>query len=244
MTAVDITVPYEQWDNETIWESYLFILDKESPLPQFASLLKEYKSSFLDVCETVRQEHRFFRARYYTGEDRSPIVNPFHIEHLTRFMYLFSYKLYDIGANEKILDVLFYFMGGKCGINVFYRAKPINFFIPRHALGTVLGYGDWGDFLYITHNCTIGQNNRNYPGIGPGLIMGPESMILGDCDIGENVKMAAYSMVIDSTIPADSVVIGRHPNQRVIKNKTSNIEENVFYDDLVKSEYCGVLWNV
>ena len=69
-------------------------------------------------------------------------------------------------------------------------------------------------------------------------------MILGDCDIGENVKMAAYSMVIDSTIPADSVVIGRHPNQRVIKNKTSNIEENVFYDDLVKSEYCGVLWNV
>ena len=144
MPSVDINVPYEQWDNETVWESYLFILDKESPLPNLASLLTGYKSIFLEICETVRQEHRYFRARYYTGEGRAPIVNPFHLEHLTRLTYFFSYKLYEAGANEKILDVLFYFMRGKCGINVFYRTKPINFFIPRHALGTVLGYGDWG----------------------------------------------------------------------------------------------------
>ena len=61
-------------------------------------------------------------------------------------------------------------------------------------------------------------------------------MILGNCDIGENVTMAAYSMVIDTKIPADSIVVGRYPNHRIIANKASNIDENIFHDELMRSD--------
>ncbi len=223
----------EALSDEDVWEIFLDIVEREAPVSGVAPSLKTAKSVFLDCAARVRWEHGFMRARYYNTDKGEPLLNPFHIEHLTRLLQAFSFALFETGQfSTAMLDCLFYIMRGKCGINLFYRQRLTPFFLPRHALGTIVGYGDWGSCLYITQGCTIGQNHRSYPRIGSGLIMGPQTMILGDCKIGNNVTLAAGAIVIDTDISDDKVVFGRPPNLVLRNNKSDNIDENYFAEKI------------
>ena len=163
----------QDWSDEDVWEIFCEIVEREAPVSGIGSEIASSKSIFLECAAHIRWEHGFMRARYYTDGNNKPLLNPFHIEHLTRLLHHFSHCLYiSKSVSETVQDCLFYLMRGKCGINLFYRQPLTPFFLPRHALGTILGYGDWGACLYLTQGCTIGQNHRAYPSIGKGLIMG------------------------------------------------------------------------
>jgi serine O-acetyltransferase len=221
-------------DDEAVWDLFVQVIEREAPIAGLGTHLAPERQVFLECAATVRHEHGFMRARYYRTEDGRPLLNPFHIEHLTRLLIAFSFALYEKRKTANaLLDCLFYILRGKCGINVFYRQPLTPFFLPRHALGTILGYGTWGACFYITQGCTVGQNHGAYPIIGKGLIMGPQSIILGDCSIGDNVTLAAGAAVIDTKIPDNKIVFGRPPNLVMRDNPSSNIDENYFSDKIM-----------
>jgi serine acetyltransferase len=233
-------IEYKNLKEEDIWEIYLRFLDKESPLLNFSKLLGNYRSIFQKVYYKVLWEHKFIRASYYTVdnrvsvEDRVPIFNPFHLEHLTRLTQYFSQEIYQQDPEATILlDNLFFVMRSRFNINLFYKQIVNDFFLPRHALGSVLGYGKWGRFLDIRQCCTIGQNYGKYPTIGDGVILGPYSSIIGDCNIGDNVRLSAGTIIIDTNIESNSLVFGRSPNLVIKNNKNRNVDEHFFYDDFL-----------
>ena len=56
-----------------------------------------------------------------------------------------------------------------------------------------------GENCRIYQNVTIGgRNNRGVPTIGNNVFIGPGACILGDVEIGDNVTIAANSVVIKS----------------------------------------------
>lgn len=226
---------YIDWTDDQIWEAVLNLMDREVPLPNFSKNLFDTKEIFDWALSKVRWEHKYVRARYYTGEGGKPLVNPLHVEHLTRLIHYYSHALWrECPDNLVLLDSLFFVMRSRFNINLFYRTEVNDFFLPRHALGTILGYGEWGRFLYLTQGCTIGQNRDEYPEIGDGFIMGPNSSVFGGCKIGRNVQLAAGAMVVSMTIPDDTVVFGQVPNVKLKPNNKCNIRENFFYDDLLE----------
>ena len=221
MNMAAISSP-EQWTDADVWAVFLDILEREGPLPGMADAVRPYERAFNDVVAQVRSEHRCLANRYFRTDDKRGIVDPINIEHLTRLLHYFNQQLVALQAPERLLDCLFYVLKGRCHINLFYRQKLPDFFFALHAIGAVLGYGEYGRFLIVHQGSTIGESHGRYPMLGDGVVVGPHAMVLGNCRIGRNVWIAAGALVIDTDIPDNSIVIGRKPNLEIRPNPRDN----------------------
>ena len=90
-----------------------------------------------------------------------------------------------------------------------------------HPVGIVIGMKvQLGDNCEIYQNVTIGTKNTKefktakYPKIGNNVIIYPNSIIIGDIEIGDNAIIGAGSIVLDS-VPKNAIVAGNPA--RVIK---------------------------
>lgn len=85
-------------------------------------------------------------------------------------------------------------------------------FVIDHGMGVVIGEtAVIGDDVLIYHGVTLGgkQNARikRHPTIGNNVMIGAESIVLGDITVGDNSQIGAGS-VVTKDVPADSVVVG------------------------------------
>jgi len=82
-----------------------------------------------------------------------------------------------------------------------------------HPVGIVIGEtSKIGNNVKIMHGVTLGsikpgQKGRRHPCIGHNVLLGAHCILLGDIQIGNNVKIGAGS-VVTSSIPDNATVIG------------------------------------
>jgi serine O-acetyltransferase len=98
------------------------------------------------------------------------------------------------------------------GIEIHPGAKIGRRFVIDHGMGVVIGEtAIIGDDVLIYHGVTLGgkQNIRTkrHPTIGNNVMIGAESILLGDITVGDNVQIGAGS-VITRDVPSDSVLVG------------------------------------
>ena len=211
-----------QWDEETIWSIFCHILDRGAPIPGFKKALLDYKEDFKSVFLKIKTEHKCCFWRFYHQKNGMPIVNPLNVDHLTHILHAFSNRLYLKQAPQALLYSLFYIMISHCNINLFYRTQEIDFLFPMYGMGTVIGDGEFGPFIVIAQQCTIGQNQGEYPTIKGGLWMGPGSSILGCSQISYNVRVAAHVFVIDRDTPNKVIVFGSGTDIKFKENNQDN----------------------
>jgi serine O-acetyltransferase len=97
------------------------------------------------------------------------------------------------------------------GIEIHPGARIGRRFVIDHGMGVVIGEtAVIGDDVLIYHGVTLGgkQNIRSkrHPTIGNNVMIGAESIILGDISIGNNVQIGAGS-VVTKDVAADSIVV-------------------------------------
>lgn len=94
-----------------------------------------------------------------------------------------------------------------------------------------MGRAEYGDFFCFSQGCTVGNNKGLYPRIGKHVSMSSGSKILGNCNIGDHVILAANSYVLDEDIPSFSIVFGMHPDirvKRITQEKFNELTATVF----------------
>jgi len=154
--------------------------------------------------------------KYYTNNNTT-FFNPFHSGQYSIFLYFFSNEVWKEG-NTILADKIYYLNKSLNACDLFYEIELPGIFMLDHPVGTVLGRAKYSDFFSFAQNCTVGNNRGIYPKIGKNVRMCANSMILGNCNIGENVTLAANTCIKDQNIPNDSIVFGSSPNL-IIKQK-------------------------
>jgi serine O-acetyltransferase len=92
------------------------------------------------------------------------------------------------------------------GIDLFYEiAMPEVFFI-GHSVGIVLAKASYGNYLVLYQNATVGKNHGVAPTLGEGVILYPNSAIIGRCHIGKNTVVSQGTSVINRDTPGDCLV--------------------------------------
>lgn len=124
-----------------------------------------------------------------------------------------SYKYYRTKKLANNCDI-------KCKIN--YVGKRNTKF--PHPLGIVIGIGvKMGNNCIIFQNVTLGAKNfefgDNYPNIGSNVVIGANSVLIGNIKIGNNVVIGACTLV-NKDIPDNTIVAGNP--MRIIGLKNSN----------------------
>ena len=98
------------------------------------------------------------------------------------------------------------------GIEIHPGAKIGRRFVIDHGMGVVIGEtAIIGDDVLIYHGVTLGGKEftraKRHPTIGNNVLIGAESIVLGNITVGNNVRIGAGS-VVTKDIPDDGVYIG------------------------------------
>ena len=98
------------------------------------------------------------------------------------------------------------------GIEIHPGATIGRRFVIDHGMGVVIGETTMiGDDVLIYHGVTLGGKEnirtKRHPTIGNNVMIGAESILLGNITVGDNVQIGAGS-VITRDVPSDSVLVG------------------------------------
>ena len=98
------------------------------------------------------------------------------------------------------------------GIEIHPGATIGRRFVIDHGVGVVIGEtAIIGDDVLIYHGVTLGgkqfTRGKRHPSVGNNVMIGAESILLGDITIGDNVQIGAGSVVVKD-IESNTVVVG------------------------------------
>ena len=164
-----------------------------------------------------RLEHCFVHINNkYFFDGTSAVFNHLHGDQYSMFLYLLCNTAYNAGANIGVPAKLFLLNKSLHGIDAFYEVELPSIFLFVHPIGTVLGRGQYADYLLVYQRCGVGSNHDIYPTLGPYTTLRPGSAVLGQCTLGRNNTLAAESLLLDRDLPNDSVYMG-NPRDFVLR---------------------------
>lgn len=197
-------------------------------------LIRQTDSAFADGCSLehallyksasvalARLEHCFsaINNKYFFNGQQA-VFDHLHGDQYAAWLYFVSNQLHRDGAPAAWSKKVFLLNKMLHGCDIFYEVELPSIFLLVHPLGTVLGRGCYQDYFMVYQRCGIGSNHDIYPRLGRNVTLRPGSAVLGDCVIGDNVGIATESLVLDYSVPPDSIYFG-NPRNHWIRAKHS-----------------------
>ncbi len=91
-------------------------------------------------------------------------------------------------------------------IDIFYEiGLPKHFFL-SHTPGIVLAKATYGDYFVIHQGCTVGRSAKGRPVLERGVVMYPNSMIIGNSLVRENTVIAPGVRLVNQDSPGNCYV--------------------------------------
>lgn len=172
----------------------------------------------------------------YSNEKGETFFSHLHADQYAQFLYFFSNSLWRDFQNKKVCDKILYLNRMLNGLFLSYKCNMPDIFFLGHPVGTIIGNASYSNYLVVFQNVTINtdQNEDGSPApkIGKGVFLGTGARIIGNKRIGNRVSLGVDSLVYDTEIPDDSVVI-RDENGKVIiqkRKKEKCMAQNYFRD--------------
>jgi serine O-acetyltransferase len=162
--------------------------------------------SRMDVCFKPVRSTRY-------SEESATKFNHLYSDHYIVYLWFLANSLCEDGANENLLNKLYYLNKALHGFDCMFNTSLPDHFLIIHGSGTVLGKADYGDFFVAHHGCTVGIHNNLYPVIGCGAALAANSAVIGGSVLGENVSVGNGAHVFNSVVPAGHSVYRQRDGQ-------------------------------
>lgn len=127
-------------------------------------------------------------------------VDEFDYLHSSQYAIFLYYLSNTIWANEKhqrLCTKIFYLNKALNGIDLFYEIEMPEIFFIGHSVGIVLAKAKYSNYLVLYQNSTIGKNHGLAPCLGEGVIIYPNSAVIGDCNVADGSVIAQGVSVIN-----------------------------------------------
>ena len=170
------------------------------------------------------------RNKYYS-RDGETFFDPLHGCQWAHFLYTLSNEIFRRGGVRSVCDKVYALNRALSSVDLYYEVELPDVFTFDHPLGSVMGRAKYSDFFTFSQGCTIGNNHGVYPRLGERVFMMSNSKVIGDCEVGDNVVIAANAYVKDQDIPSNSLVFGASPNLIIKENHKASVDahaERVF----------------
>lgn len=190
----------------------------DSYLPDIRNKNLVSTASIKDAIEKIEYSFSRIKRKYYQ-ENGAPTFDHLNGDHMAVFLYYLSNIIYTKTNNNQLATKLFYLNKIMHGVDLFYSVPMPDVFMLVHPLSTVIGKANFSNYLVVYQNCTIGANTDVYPNFGEGIILYSGTSVIGNCTIGNNVIFGANTLLIDTDVPDNSLVVGQYPNQRILPNQ-------------------------
>lgn len=194
------------------------------PLGEDAELL------LIDSCMTealARLEHCIAQVKMWTP-------GAFDLLHSSQYCIFLYFLANTIWRREKARTVctkLFLLNKALNAIDCFYEIELPEVFFIGHSVGIVLAKATYGNHLVLYQNSTVGKNHGAAPIIEEGVVMYPNTAIIGNCLVRRESIIGQGVSVIGRETPGNCMVF-RGPAQNLLFKQPSRRILSDFFRDL------------
>lgn len=156
--------------------------------------------------------------------------DPLHSSQYCTFLYFWGNTIWrNTGRNETPLR-LFLLNKALNAIDCFYEIELPEVFFIGHSVGIVLAKAIYGNHLVLYQNSTVGKNHGEAPVLGEGVIMYPNTAVIGNCRVGSRSIIAQGVSVIGRDTEAGKIAYQGDGGNLVFKPPGHNILADFFRD--------------
>lgn len=148
-----------------------------------------------------------------------------HSSQYAIFLYFLSHTLWRQEGNQRICTKLFFLNKSLNGIDCFYEIEMPDIFFIGHSVGIVLAKATYGNYLVLYQNSTVGKNHGIAPVIGEGVIMYPNTAIIGASHVRNGSVISQGVSVINRETPGDCLVYQGNGGDLVFRSKQNAVDE-------------------
>lgn len=155
----------------------------------------------------------------------------FNYLHSTQYCLFLYYLSNTIWRNKQDADVatrIFLLNKALNGIDLFYEIDMPEIFFIGHSAGIVLAKATYGNHLVLYQNSTVGKNHGIAPVIGEGVVMYPNTAIIGRCTVGNDTVVSQGTSIINRDTPGNCVVYPGELGNLVFKPAKRAVLEDIF----------------
>ena len=151
-----------------------------------------------------------------------------HSSQYATFLYYLANTLWRDGGERALCNKLFGLNKALNGIDLFYEIEMPEVFFIGHSVGIVLAKARYGDRLVLYQNSTVGKNHGEAPVLGEGVVMYPNSAIIGRCEVGAGSVIAQGVSVINRSTPGNCLVFQGAEGALVFKPPAHKALDDIF----------------
>ena len=129
-----------------------------------------------------------------------------HSSQYTIFLYYLANTAWRTLQAERVCTKLFYLNKALNGFECFYDTELPEVFFIGHTVGIVLARTTYSNYFAIYQNSTVGKSHGEAPILGEGVVMYPNTAILGKSRIGPRTYVAQGASIVNRDTPGDCIV--------------------------------------
>lgn len=189
--------------------------------------LLNYKKELSNTIDRLENCFKYVKNKHYSSGVET-YFNHLHSDQYTMFLWFLSSTIWNKKHDIEICNKLFYLNKALNGFCCMYDTKLPEIFLLLHTVGTVLGKAQYSNYFIATQGCTVGAHGGVYPSLGENVSMLPNSSIIGDCTIGDNVSIGINSKVYNKSINDNMVIFVNEKGETNYKFKEDSWSKQWF----------------
>lgn len=153
-----------------------------------------------------------------------------HSSQYCTFLYYLANTIWRCERTPRICTMLFLLNKALNGIDLFYEVEMPEVFFIGHSVGIVLAKANYGNYLVLYQNSTVGKNHGVAPVIEDGVILYPNSAIIGRCHIARRSLISQGTGVVNRDTEPGCIVFRGPGSSLVFKQPGHNVLADFFRD--------------
>lgn len=153
-----------------------------------------------------------------------------HSSQYCTFIYYLSNTIWRAEKSKSLCTKLFLLNKQLNAIDLFYEIDMPEVFFIGHSVGIVLAKATYGNHLVLYQNSTVGKNHGNAPVLEDGVILYPNTAVIGGSLVRQRSVIAQGVSVINRETEADHIAFQGPGNTLVFKKPDHDILRDFFRD--------------
>jgi serine O-acetyltransferase len=161
---------------------------------------------------------------------REDVFDPLHSSQYCTFLYFLANTIWRWTGTTDTPTRIFLLNKALNGIDLFYEIEMPPVFFIGHSVGIVLAKASYANHLVLYQNCTVGKNHGVSPVLEEGVVLYPNSAVIGDGLIRARSVISQGVSVINRNTIANNLVFQGPSGSLVFKAADRNILADFFRD--------------
>lgn len=159
---------------------------------------------------------------------RPGVFDILHSSQYCIFLYFLANSIWRNEHAKSVCTKLFLLNKKLNAIDCFYEIELPDVFFIGHSVGIVLAKATYGNHLVLYQNSTIGRNHETAPILGKGVVLYPNTAIIGSSLIADGSIVSQGVSVINKDTKAGNIAYQGANGSLVFKQPSRNILADFF----------------